>query len=199
MVTYNANSIRKAKEVCDEAPFDGNQAALSRNERRDEDGRSRIEDGRSRMEKSNDLYLIFYRRPYPLFSIFYPLSSMLYPRSSILDVLSSILYPRSLLHSCLSATIGSIFMARRAGTQQARRATTINKRDMPAKVAGSVALTPNSSGEIVRVRASEPANPIVTPIIVSTMPCPTISFSMSRCPAPTAIRTPISCVRCATE
>src|ERR1041384_6899882 len=161
MVTYNANSIRKAKEVCDEAPFDGNQAALSRNERRDEDGRSR-------MEKSNDLYLIFYRRPYPLFSIFYPLSSMLYPRSSILDVLSSILYPRSLLHSCLSATIGSIFMARRAGTQQARRATTINKRDMPAKVAGSVALTPNSSVEIVRVRASEPANPIVTPIIVST-------------------------------
>src|ERR1041384_2681804 len=104
MVTYNANSIRKAKEVCDEAPFDGNQAALSRNERRDEDGRSRIEDGRSRMEKSNDLYLIFYRRPYPLFSIFYPLSSMLYPRSSILALsFIHVLAPLSDRSSCPGA------------------------------------------------------------------------------------------------
>src|ERR1041384_7339218 len=88
MVTYNANSIRKAKEVCDEAPFDGNQAALSRNERRDEDGRSRMEDRGWRKAmiytSSSIVDLILYSR-----------SSILYPRCSILDLLFSTFYPRS--------------------------------------------------------------------------------------------------------
>src|SRR5437870_820697 len=45
-------------------------------------------------------------------------------------------------YSYLSATIGSTFAARRAGTKQAPRATPASRTEMPMKVIGSVALKP---------------------------------------------------------
>src|SRR5262247_79176 len=45
-------------------------------------------------------------------------------------------------YSYLSAIIGSTFAARRAGIQQASRATPASKTDTPMKVSGSVAVTP---------------------------------------------------------
>jgi hypothetical protein len=45
-------------------------------------------------------------------------------------------------HPCLSATIGSTFVARRAGTSAASSATTINRTVTVMNVSGSVALTP---------------------------------------------------------
>jgi hypothetical protein len=46
-------------------------------------------------------------------------------------------------HSCRNATIGSIFIARRAGKQQAATATAISNNDTTIKVNGSVGVTPN--------------------------------------------------------
>jgi hypothetical protein len=45
------------------------------------------------------------------------------------------------VYSCRSATSGSTFVARREGIKPAMKATMINSKAMPAKVAGSVALT----------------------------------------------------------
>jgi hypothetical protein len=45
-------------------------------------------------------------------------------------------------YSARRAIIGSVFAARRAGMTQAASATVINNKDTPAKVNGSVALTP---------------------------------------------------------
>ena len=50
--------------------------------------------------------------------------------------------PRSTSYSVLSACIGSIEAARRAGIQLAARATRITTAELPAKVIGSVGLTP---------------------------------------------------------
>jgi hypothetical protein len=49
---------------------------------------------------------------------------------------------RAANHSCLSATSGSTFVARQAGTKQAASATITSNNAMPPNVAGSVALTP---------------------------------------------------------
>src|SRR5262249_54465756 len=46
-------------------------------------------------------------------------------------------------YSCLSATIGSTLVARRAGKYAARNAMPTSNKEMPAKVAGSVAFTLN--------------------------------------------------------
>lgn len=74
-----------------------------------DEGDAEDEDGRSRMED---------RRP---------LESILYSRFAILN----------LVHSYLSATIGSTLVARRAGMKLAIRATAPNSSDMPANVNGS--------------------------------------------------------------
>src|SRR5215510_13331398 len=56
--------------------------------------------------------------------------------------------------SIRSATIGSTFVARRAGNQQARNATNINSDTIAKKVAGSAGLTPNSNVFSIRVSAN---------------------------------------------
>ena len=68
--------------------------------------------------------------------------------------MSQILAARSVTHSDRSASIGSTFVALRAGTRLASNATTVSSRAMTVKVAGSVALTPKSSPAISRVRPS---------------------------------------------
>jgi hypothetical protein len=50
-------------------------------------------------------------------------------------------------HSCRNATIGSTFMARRAGKQQAATPTAISNNDTVTKVNGSVGVTPNNKLE----------------------------------------------------
>src|SRR5262245_19144122 len=101
-------------------------------------------------------------------------------------------------YSHLSATIGSTFVARRAGIQQASSATTVSSSAITMNVNGSVALTPNSNVFINRVSAYDAVSPIATPTRDNIIPCLTTSFITSRVCAPSAIRSPISCVRCDT-
>src|SRR5262245_64897626 len=54
-------------------------------------------------------------------------------------------------YSCLRATIGSTFVARRAGIQQASRATNASNNAIATNVNGSVAPTPNNRLAINRV------------------------------------------------
>src|SRR5262245_4771658 len=102
-------------------------------------------------------------------------------------------------HSHRRAIIGSTFAARCAGIQQASSATAISSSGTAMNVTGSVALTPKSSDFINRVSAKEAANPIAMPASVSFIPCPVTILSTAPALAPSAIRTPISRVRCATE
>src|SRR5262245_34758599 len=102
-------------------------------------------------------------------------------------------------HSHLKATIGSTFAARRAGIRHASSATSASNKGMPTKVSGSVSLTLNSRVFINRVNAMDPATPTATPPSANIIPLLTTSRSTSIPRAPRAIRTPISCVRCATE
>src|SRR5438876_1113001 len=102
-------------------------------------------------------------------------------------------------HSYLRATIGSTCAARRAGSQQASRATPANTAATPAKVSGSVALTPNSRLVITRVSINAPATPASTPAPTTPIPWLTTIRSTSWARAPSAMRRPISRVRCATE
>src|ERR1041385_7381491 len=78
------------------------------------------------------------------------------------------------LYSYLSATNGSIFVARRAGKQHARMATTANTIGATINVIGSSAFTPKSSGVLpgpisdseaptTRVSANAPNSPSDTP------------------------------------
>src|SRR5262245_122509 len=102
-------------------------------------------------------------------------------------------------YSHRKAIIGSTFAARRAGTKQASSATIVNNNATTMNVTGSVALTPNSKVFINRVRANAEVSPIATPAAPSFPPCAMTSFNTSLVCAPRAIRTPISCVRRATE
>src|SRR6266487_2726313 len=67
-------------------------------------------------------------------------------------------------HSYLSATIGSTFIARRAGTRLATIETPINNTEIATNVSGSVALTPKSRVAMNFVRKNEATTPIATPI-----------------------------------
>src|SRR5262249_42248274 len=96
------------------------------------------------------------------------------------------------------AIIGSTFAARRAGIQQATSATESNSAPIKANVSGALALTPKSSVVIRRVKPKAATSPAPTPLSASLIPCPTTSLNTSPICAPSAIRTPISCVRCAT-
>jgi hypothetical protein len=100
--------------------------------------------------------------------------------------------------SRLSATIGSTLAARRAGIMQASKEAAATSNAMIAKVRGSSVLTPKSRLSINLVNPKEPASPITTPISVSVIPCLTISVSTLPLRAPSAMRMPISCVRCVT-
>src|SRR5678815_2606644 len=101
-------------------------------------------------------------------------------------------------HSYLSATSGSTFVARSAGTKHAIKATANNNPATTANVIGSLALTWNSNVDITFVSMNAPINPTTTPTTASIIPCRTTSFSTSCRRAPSAMRTPISWVRCAT-
>src|SRR5262249_2700489 len=102
-------------------------------------------------------------------------------------------------HSHRSATIGSTFVARRAGSQQANNATSSNTKAITPKVNGSVGRTLNNKVSIHLVNAKAVNSPITTPIRASFSPCVRISFNTSRRCAPSAIRMPSSCVRRLTE
>src|SRR6266404_7071711 len=82
-------------------------------------------------------------------------------------------------YSYRSATIGSTFIARRAGTKLAARATPVSTTAIRANVMGSVALTSKSRLDIRRVRNNDATRPIVTPASASNMPSPTTSFNTS--------------------
>src|SRR5262249_44526324 len=98
-----------------------------------------------------------------------------------------------------SATIGSTFAALRAGTKQANNPTTVKHNPTVTNVAGSVVLTSNNRVAISRVKTSAPPKPTVSPTRVIFNPSPTTIASTVRVVAPSATRTPISCVRCVTE
>jgi hypothetical protein len=103
------------------------------------------------------------------------------------------------IHSEWSAIIGSIFVARLAGIQQASTATSASDIPITTNVIGSVTLTPNSKLFINRVDVNVIAVPIPTPSIAIRIPWPRIHrIKLSR-RAPKAIRMPISRVRCSTE
>src|SRR6476619_4390221 len=108
-----------------------------------------------------------------------------------------------ILYSYLRATNGSIFVARRAGKQHARMATTANKTGATINVIGSNAFTPNSDGVLpgptsdkedpsTRVSAYAPNRPSDTPLKTSKLHRRRTNHITSRRKAPNAIRTPIS-------
>jgi len=66
-------------------------------------------------------------------------------------------------------------------------------------VIGSVALMPNSRALNARDIASAPATPIAMPTAARRVPSLMISARISAGLAPSAMRTPISCVRSLTE
>lgn len=59
---------------------------------------------------------------------------------------------RRVSYPYLRGTIGSTFIARRAGMEQAASATSVSSSATPVNVSGSVALTPKSSERIHRVQ-----------------------------------------------
>jgi hypothetical protein len=67
-------------------------------------------------------------------------------------------------HSYLSAIIGSVFAARRAGMKQAINATPTSNNAMPANVSGSVAVTSNNKLFTTRDNANAATKPIATPM-----------------------------------
>jgi hypothetical protein len=66
-------------------------------------------------------------------------------------------------YSCLNATIGSAFAARRAGIQHASKATTTNSNPLMLKVNGSVGLTSTKSVSIKRASPNDAITPTATP------------------------------------
>src|SRR5262245_51119196 len=85
---------------------------------------------------------------------------------SVFDLVFPLRHVRLLihpLHSQRNAIIGSTFVARRAGIQQAASATTSSSKAIPTNVSGSVALTPNNKASIKRVKASDTVRPSDTP------------------------------------
>src|ERR1051326_7114628 len=105
-------------------------------------------------------------------------------------------------YSYRSATIGSTFVARRAGTKQATSATIVSSAAVTPNVSGSLGCTPKSMLFRVPkylVNTQAPARPSATPIKVKVMPCRRTIASIRPRFAPKAMRIPISCVRRDTE
>src|SRR6266566_5580833 len=67
--------------------------------------------------------------------------------------------------------MGSILVARRAGSQQASNATVASSTGMTTKLSGSVAATPKRRLRIKCVSANAPARPMRTPTAASFIPC----------------------------
>src|SRR5712664_1929753 len=102
-------------------------------------------------------------------------------------------------HSARSATMGSMREARQAGSQLARSASAKMEAEVAACVAASVGATPYNSEPSRRASASEAGAPRAIATSASRAPCATTIRCTLREPAPSAMRTPISCVRCVTE
>src|SRR5262245_44215871 len=66
-------------------------------------------------------------------------------------------------HSARKAMIGSTFVARRAGIQQANSATLKSSSAITTNVKGSVGRTPNNKLSIQRVSANAASKPIAAP------------------------------------
>src|SRR5207247_1435778 len=96
-------------------------------------------------------------------------------------------------YSCRSATIGSTVAARRAGTQHATAATTINSSGTPPN-------TDRNSGPRTRWRLTKTAiaHPIIAPAATTRRVSARILPTRPLVVAPSARRTPISLVRCDT-
>jgi hypothetical protein len=90
-------------------------------------------------------------------------------------------------------------LARLAGSQTARNATSASTRGTPLKTSGSFAVTPNRNDVISRASPNAAARPITTPTSDSAMPWKTTMRRTCAAGAPRASRMPISCVRCSTE
>src|SRR5688572_349061 len=102
------------------------------------------------------------------------------------------------LHRLRNASTAGTPAARRAGIQLAASTASTSMVTMPNSVSGSVGSTPYSSERSTRVVAKAPARPHTIPATASANPWPTTSLTTSRRVAPSATRTPISTVRCAT-
>src|SRR5512146_157855 len=102
-------------------------------------------------------------------------------------------------YSYLSATMGSTFVARRAGIKLASSADATSTAATTINVHGSRGLTPKSSPASNRVAATLASRPAATPARATRIPCPTTRRIGSRAFAPSAMRNPISCMRWLTE
>src|SRR5881409_2941271 len=91
--------------------------------------------------------------------------------------------PSALFHSCLSASIGSIREAWRAGRYAARVAAAIMTSVAVAIVSGSLGLRPYSIVEINRVRPQAAARPGSVPTATSTSDSRSTIHSTSPLPA----------------
>ena len=91
-------------------------------------------------------------------------------------------------HSYRSASRGSTRTARRAGTQQASRATPTNKTPTPIRVSGSAGWTPKRNELKACDSATAARAPTTTPATIRRNPSPKTSFRMS--PLPGADRAP---------
>src|SRR6185295_1722323 len=103
------------------------------------------------------------------------------------------------VHALRSAIIGSTAVARLAGKNDARRATTTRTTDIARNVGGSVALTSKRRLVISRASRCAPTRPSARPAATRT-----IDSRRTRCRtepgfAPRAMRMPNSCVRSPTE
>lgn len=101
-------------------------------------------------------------------------------------------------YSFRKARIGSTEAAARAGNHDAAIDTIARTATDSEKMSGLIALTSNSRAPINRAQASVPASPKRMPISVSRALMPIIIRRTSPRRAPSAMRTPISRVRCAT-
>src|SRR5258708_29561493 len=101
-------------------------------------------------------------------------------------------------HSYLSAIIGSTRTALRAGRIVATSATQPSNKDTPKKETASSVFNPKSGAARRRETPAEATIPINIPARMGRNPSRMISLGTWAPRAPSAMRMPISCVRCAT-
>src|SRR5215472_3222390 len=98
-----------------------------------------------------------------------------------------------------SAPAGSISKTRAAGTALAIAAIASKKNAAPVKVTGSTGETPNSRPLVSLCDAHAPNSPMTAPNAAISRACFSTNQRTLIRLAPNAIRTAISCLRCATR
>src|SRR5215510_14772913 len=93
-------------------------------------------------------------------------------------------------YSYLRATIGSTFVARRAGMKLASNAIVARRIETMTKVTGSVALTPYKKLATSLVAPMAPASPATIPIATGSIPRHKTIIKTARELAPNAMRMP---------